>query len=296
MSNTTSNPTRRVVHVLRRLSANPEGLTLTEISSDLGIAQATCSSILTELVSARVVERSPDKRYSFGSAALSLLDAVADQATPVDVAARVLPSLSSRTNMPTVLTRVAPEGIELLEVWWPDGRSRSVGRIMLPFAAPYGLSAVAWMSRSRVASWLQAGQADDAATADLRRLLRTVRRDRVLGWTVRDARLTDAFATPERLDDWLTVLARRSSEPELPAALLRHARVAGIPGPDFKSSRRIDVEAIVAPVFGCRGVPHHQVELFCGMSGATRARRMHLADLVRDAAREVTLRSGGTPG
>ena len=71
------------------------------------------------------------------------------------------------------------------------------------------------------------------------------------------------------------------------------ARFEGLAGPVFKSSRRLAVSHLVAPVFGAHGVPIFEVELLVLAGDTTRPRRLRLAAALRNSAHALALQSGG---
>ncbi|MCB1261964.1 MAG: helix-turn-helix domain-containing protein [Acidimicrobiales bacterium] len=288
----TSKPTRRVLHVLQALAVEPDGLTLTEVATQVAIPPATCSAILAGLVDERVVDRSPDKRYTFRAGAFG---SVADQPPRVRVLAAadaVLRELAEVTACKVMLTRMAPEGLSAVGIWDAAHTPVRLDHYLGPFVPPFGITAVAWMSRTRVSSWLAAGEFDTDAAAHYRRLLASVRRDHVIGF----ATPGDGGPTMRDLAEFLEAAMGagpvRFNPPDR-ALIDIAARFEGLAGPVFKSSRRLAVSHLVAPVFGAHGVPIFEVELLVLAGDTTRPRRLRLAAALRNSAHALALQSGG---
>jgi DNA-binding IclR family transcriptional regulator len=177
-----SNPTARVVAILDYLIAHPlDRFGLSELSRAVGIAKATCLSVLNTLVEAGWVLQHPKSRtYSLG-AALASVTAALDQRFPEVARCRpALAALAHDIDIQTVLVAAVEDQMVVVDsVGSPDplaGVSRVGTRV--PLAPPFGASLVAWSEPKAFDAWL--GRAVPPLTEDevasMRASLRMARR------------------------------------------------------------------------------------------------------------------------
>ena len=153
-----SNPTTRVVAILDFLIAHPlDHFGLSELSRAVGVAKATCLSVLNTLVEAGWVLQHPKSRtYSLGAALASVTTAL-DQRFPEVARCRpALRALAEDIDIQSVLVAAVEDQMVVLDsVGSPDplaGISRIGTRV--PLAPPFGASLVAWSEPKAFDAWL----------------------------------------------------------------------------------------------------------------------------------------------
>lgn len=177
-----SNPTARVVAVLDFLIAHPlDRFGLSELARAVGIAKATCLSVLNTLVEAGYVLQHPKSRtYSLG-AALASVTAALDQRFPEVARCRpALEGLAADIGIQCVLVAAVEDQMVVLDsVGSPDplaGVSRVGARV--PLAPPFGASLVAWSEPKAFDGWLAraAPPLGEEEVASMRASVREARR------------------------------------------------------------------------------------------------------------------------
>jgi DNA-binding IclR family transcriptional regulator len=286
-----SAPTQRVISVLHLLAISPSGLTLSEMSKEAAIPLTTCADILAELVRAKVADRTPDKRYTLGHSQFCLAEGIRSSQRVIDAASEILPGVIRRVGCSFSLTRVSPEGLEVLLFVTPGQEPRRAAIMAFPFVPPFGLAAVAFMSRSKFSGWLDSGHVADHDRSSYQKLASSMRRDRYLGWRTTDGLSGDIVDFAASLDPLARAAALGESEP---ITLAMSAAFVGIPGAAFKSSALLPVSHIVSPIFGSTGIPTHQIELHLLADSTTRPRRRNAAEAVLDAAAAISHATGGS--
>jgi DNA-binding IclR family transcriptional regulator len=177
-----SNPTARVVAILDFLIAHPlDRFGLSELSRAVGIAKATCLSVLNTLVDAGYVLQHPKSRtYSLG-AALASVTAALDRRFPEVTRCRpALAALAADIDIQCVLVAAVEDQMVVLDsVGSPDplaGVSRVGTRV--PLSPPFGASLVAWSEPTVFDAWLAraAPPLTDDEVGSMRASLRQARR------------------------------------------------------------------------------------------------------------------------
>jgi DNA-binding IclR family transcriptional regulator len=173
-----SNPTARVVAILDFLIAHPlDRFGLSELSRAVGVAKATCLSVLNTLVDAGYVLQHPTSRtYSLG-AALASVTAALDRRFPEVARCRpALAALAQDIDIQCVLVAAVEDQMVVLDsVGSPDplaGVSRVGTRV--PLSPPFGASLVAWSEPKAFDAWLKraAPPLSDDEVASMRASLR----------------------------------------------------------------------------------------------------------------------------
>lgn len=144
--------------ILDFLIAHPlDRFGLSELSRAVGVAKATCLSVLNTLVEAGWVLQHPKSRtYSLG-AALASVTAALDQRFPEVTRCRpALTALAADIDIQSVLVAAVEDQMVVLDsVGSPDplaGVSRVGMRV--PLAPPFGASLVAWSEPKAFDAWL----------------------------------------------------------------------------------------------------------------------------------------------
>jgi DNA-binding IclR family transcriptional regulator len=134
-----------VVQVLEFLAAHPDrSYTLVEVANGLGLNRATCTSIIEELVDAGWIVRRPNRTYSLGIALL-VLGRAAEAAEPaVHLARLAIHEVVAATGIPGAVVLLEHDRIKVVDSVGDDGGAAVVPGRELPFAAPFGISFVAW--------------------------------------------------------------------------------------------------------------------------------------------------------
>jgi DNA-binding IclR family transcriptional regulator len=251
-----SNPTSRVVAILDFLIAHPlDRFGLSELSRSVGIAKATCLSVLNTLVEAGYVLQHPKSRtYSLG-AALASVTAALDQRFPEVARCRpALGTLAADIDIQCVLVAAVEDQMVVLDsVGSPDPLS-GVSRVgtRVPLSPPFGASLVAWSEPKVFDAWLARAVptlTDDEATS----MRASVREARRRGFVVtRGLARDDALRTP--IDE-----LRRSYESEVfprrAQELSERLRHIGYFIDEIEPDRTYHVNNIAAPIRHAGGTP-----------------------------------------
>jgi DNA-binding IclR family transcriptional regulator len=243
-----SNPTARVVAILDLLIAHPlDRFGLSELSRAVGVATATCLSVLNTLVDAGYVLQHPKSRtYSLG-AALASVTAALDRRFPEVARCRpALAELAADIDIQCVLVAAVEDQMVVLDsVGSPDplaGVSRVGTRV--PLSPPFGASLVAWSEPEAFDAWMQ------RAVPPLAPSLRQARRR---GFVV-----TRGLASDDALRTSIDEL-RRSYESEVfprrAEELSERLRRIGYFIDDVSADETYHVNNVAAPVRHAGGTP-----------------------------------------
>ncbi|HEY8526170.1 MAG TPA: helix-turn-helix domain-containing protein [Acidimicrobiales bacterium] len=177
-----SNPTARVVAILDFLIAHPlDRFGLSELSRAVGVAKATCLSVLNTLVEAGWVLQHPTSRtYSLG-AALASVTAALDQRFPEVARCRpALAALADDIDIQSVLVAAVEDQMVVLDSAGSPDPLAGVSRVgtRVPLAPPFGASLVAWSAPKAFDDWLARAvpPLDADEVASMRASLRLARR------------------------------------------------------------------------------------------------------------------------
>jgi DNA-binding IclR family transcriptional regulator len=163
-------PTARVVAILDHLAEHGDnGMTLSQLSKELGISKATLHSIVHTLVEAGYLYRSESShRYELGPALVPLGRAVTGhRQDAVDEALSAIPELASRFGVTAVVSAAIRGNIVILATassgpnapaGWQKAKS-------LPISPPMGTVFVAWSTPDDVERWIAQSRAGGVRAA-----------------------------------------------------------------------------------------------------------------------------------
>jgi DNA-binding IclR family transcriptional regulator len=148
-----------VVELLELLAGRGgHGLSLAEVSRQLGVHKATCHSMLTELLKAGWLLRDPvGKSYQLGPALARLGAAAASRFPALDLARPVMAELSAATGAHCIAFSISPDHVTVVD---QVRNRRASGHPMplgteLPTRPPYGASLAAWLPIHERDRWLE---------------------------------------------------------------------------------------------------------------------------------------------
>jgi DNA-binding IclR family transcriptional regulator len=281
----------RACDVLDELAAHPtESLSVSELARAVGAPRATCDTILLALADRGLVHRSPDLRYSLGTACCTLGDAAHAARAELVALEPIAEDLARATSSCVVISSC-------------DGRTTRVERMIdhvpgismrarvgesVPLTPPFGAVFVAW-SEETIEEWLnRAGTAlPETERAHARAALASVRR--------RGYVLSTDIVRPD-LVNLLVELAGGSPDPsqlEVRDALIRDLAPTRYLPIEIPSDRPQRVAQITAPVFdAAHAVPFSLMILGPGYDLKPEEITAYGSELLRAAA-EATKRLGG---
>ncbi|QIS03594.1 helix-turn-helix domain-containing protein [Nocardia brasiliensis] len=282
-----SPPTRRVVDIVSLLTTATEPLGTAAIAERLGIARATATAILTELVAAGWARRDPQRGFTIGPELAGLHTA----ALPPGVG-EVLAALAARTGYGATFSRIEPDRLTVLDV--RHGHTRVVPGIpvghRIPLQFPAGASVMPWRPAAEQNTWLRAATGSDQRTASA--LLNLVRTRGVAVFRPRadDAGLVDLLA------DLLGAVGTELLQPRLRARVLRQlADLTARPytQDELDSPDPLPLSYLAAPVFDPAGTAAYEVQLGPLQSATTKPQRDEYIAALTEAAHHLTTTLSG---
>lgn len=279
---TPSPPTRRVVAVVEMLSGLDRSVTVSEISSTLGISRATATAILAELADTGWAQRDVGLRYRLGPAVRALAN---DR--PVSSTQAILAELAAHAACGVTLCSIGRTTLTIEDKCLGGSRRNPgvpVGQ-QIPLRYPAGATVMPRRSEADLGTWLDTASDDERSGSD--ELLSSVS---ALGVAVfrpqhDDDGLVDVLASlldvmgPELRDNALrsralTQLAALTSRP------YTHAEVTG--------TATLPISYIAAPVFGTNGALDLEIQMVPLRASVTAAQRASYIDLLRTAAASMS--------
>jgi DNA-binding IclR family transcriptional regulator len=152
-----SPPAERVASIIELLIAQPERrFTLSEIVDELDLSLSTAHSIVTTLTRRGWLTRRSDKTFALGLTLRAAGRAVASAVPGLHSVETAVDQLADRLNVPCTASVVEGDGIVIVARASPPGYNNSVRPIgqRVPFAAPFGISYVAWAPKAEADAWL----------------------------------------------------------------------------------------------------------------------------------------------
>lgn len=248
-----SEPTRRVIHILRFLADDPaRDWPLIEISRELGLSKATLHAILTTLEDTGFVIRSPStRRYRIGPALIPLgRAALGNRTGVVDAALPIMRRLSARFGSHCCLNAPIDDVIGVLAATGEPARIRHplhTGQLNHPLIPPLGATFVAWSNRSTIDQWL------DGAEPKLDQVERTYYMDVLAGIRKRGFVVSASVDASTRLETSYQAVRSTSEDPSSIRAemnrMLLEMRTQYYVNHDLEPKRTIDVDWIAVPLF-----------------------------------------------
>jgi DNA-binding IclR family transcriptional regulator len=145
--------TDRVVAVVELLAQRPEGATMTEIATGIGLPQSTCVHVLAALAGAGFVQREPDRRYFLGPA-LARPGQLAAARYPLLAAARdEMAALSARFGASCLAFTIDDDHARLVHHTGAEPPPVRLGDT-IPITPPLGILFVAWAREREFDGWL----------------------------------------------------------------------------------------------------------------------------------------------
>ncbi len=259
-STSASPPTRRVLDVLERLAAAPQGATSSELARGCGISTSTCALVLAELESRRYVARREDRRYVLGSGLFSIVHGLRTQYPLLDIGRHALEDLSATVGAACSLSRIEPTGLTVVDIAGHSTDEQNAVGQRISLAAPFGSVAMAWRDADAIDRWLRASR-PRMTVEDMQRhrnVLSAIRKRGYGVWrfdesvqSLRD-RLDALLESADIAGEGATVGHRLS-------VLLTQTSLESIT--DVLESRLRDAEFIVVPIFGADRQPEYQIEI-----------------------------------
>ena len=295
--------TSRVVDLFEVLAADPgRGLTLAEVTRQLGVHKASCHSMLSALTGRGWLVRDPtSKTYQLGPAMLRLGAAASSRLPALDLARPAMDALAAATGSHCIAFLVGDDHVtvahQVRNIRVPS-TPMAIGT-ELPTRPPYGAALAAWVPPDVRERWLSQVP-DDARDRYRAALAAAQRRGYAVGLHVLpDVRLqelasliraaeigagADGSASGGRLGDLAEALTDELVHREdwFPA--------------DFLTSRQYDVSHIDAPVFDGSGRVVLIISLVPVPSALAGSRVSELGELVASTAATVTGALGGSLG
>ncbi|SBS77409.1 conserved hypothetical protein [uncultured Mycobacterium sp.] len=152
--------TERVVNLFEHLAGDgTRGITLAEVSRQLGVHKASCHSMLSELLRAGWLLRDPvRKTYHLGPALVRLGREAAGRYPALVLARSAMAELSATTGAHCVAFSVDEDYstvVDQIRSSHGGGHPMPIGT-QIPHRPPYGASTVAWRGRDVRERWLAA--------------------------------------------------------------------------------------------------------------------------------------------
>lgn len=241
----------RAADLLNYLAAHPdERLSYSELSSRLGINQASTHSLLMALTECGYLRRDPkDRSFSLGAALVALGDAAMRENPIVDETRVEMARLATELGMGAVaLVRAGSDALCIARAGPRRARTEppEVGQ-RIPIMAPLASVFVAWAPEEAVEEWLLRGSPSDPEHERAREILELVRQR---GYSV-------ALEVPgrRRLGGLIADLAEDPHSEELRRQLHRTIGELGRTGYQLRETEglRQSISTITAPVFDRHG-------------------------------------------
>jgi DNA-binding IclR family transcriptional regulator len=282
----------RACDVLDHLAAHPsETFSVSELARSVGVARASCDSVLLALAEHGLVHRDPDLRYSLGAACRALGDAAQAAGVPLVVLEPIAEDLARATrSCVAIVSSVRGETrVERVLDHGPAFGLRAREGESVPLVPPFGAVFVAWGGDAAIEDWLdRAGAAlgpDERAHS--RAALAAVRER---GYSISVAsvrpdlvRLLEDLADQE--PDAATLDARD--------ALIRELTPSEYLPVDVPADVPLRVTQISAPAFDAKGKVAYKLMLLGPSYDVGAAEIDALGDRVLAAARAATTALGG---
>jgi DNA-binding IclR family transcriptional regulator len=290
-----SPPTERVVATVQLLASEPRrGFTLAEIARSRSMNKATCLSVLTELVRWGWAIRDPAaKTYTLGPALLSVGRAAEESFPALQHARIALRDVVARhDDVPGVIAAHRGQQIATLDAFGDTERLGGDYRSgqLVPFVPPFGTAFVAWGPPEEVEAWFARSETPitDEDRAWFERVFASIRArlygiDRLNATVLQVRQLLPALS----LDPLTTDVA-----PALQAALRQLGARAQVVD-ELRPGGRFPAAILYAPVFDADAHPILNLSLHLLREDVAYEEVEVLAADVVDAARQVTLASGG---
>lgn len=157
MTERQSPPTKRVVAVLDLLGETPHRrMTLTEITTRLGLSKPTCLGILVALTEAGYTTRDDAKAYGLGPALLRLGWAAETGMASLHLVRPFVHRLHEELGLACVLAGIHDDSLVVLDRVGrvPVGDHRDLVGERFPCVPPLGLTNTAWRDDDSVRAWL----------------------------------------------------------------------------------------------------------------------------------------------
>lgn len=285
----------RACDVLELLAERPErAWRLSEIARDLGMARATCQTVLLALCERDfVVRHQPDVSYTLGPACARVGDA-ADLAAPAQAAAAdAITHIAATTGLPAAVVVRSRDEVRVVEAApgaEPFGPVPAPGQ-SVTLVAPFGAVFAAWDDDHARTAWL------DACVPALSRTERS-RYTRAL-----DAVKTRGYSVsvaPDSRPALLDAIAAFGAPAGTRAGRTRERAVHALAHTEYlpaalDAQRPYRVSQLSAPVFDHRGAVVLAL-MVLGPGYELTASEIHaLGSLVLGAAHTLTSRLGGAP-
>jgi DNA-binding IclR family transcriptional regulator len=167
----TSNPTGRVIDVLKLLAAHPtETFSLAEIARHVGLTNGSAHRVLTTLASAQFLSRNEKHRtYSLGMATVAIGQAALEKHRGIEVARREIARLAVELNVQCSANAIVDEDVLVLVKEGTPQSHNGLTRVgeRRPLVPPVGLCHVAWGGEAAIEAYV------DKASAHLSENLRS---------------------------------------------------------------------------------------------------------------------------
>jgi DNA-binding IclR family transcriptional regulator len=151
--------TARVVDLFELLAGDTgRGLSLAEVSRQLGVHKASCHSMLTELLHAGWLLRDPARKtYQLGPTLVRLGAVAASKFPALDHARPAMAELSNATGAHCIAFSISADHVTVVD---QVRNSRAAGHPMavgteLPTRPPYGASLAAWLPPADQERWIE---------------------------------------------------------------------------------------------------------------------------------------------
>lgn len=233
------------------LAAHPDDpLSYSELSSRLGINQASMHNLLMALTECGYLSRDPKSRtFSLGAALVALGDAALRQNPLVDEARVEMAKLAKELDMGAVaLVRAGGDALCITRAGPRRARidPPEVGQ-RIPIIAPLVSVFVAWSEAAEIEAWLLRGSTSDEDQASARKILKRVERR---GYSV-------ALEVPERRRLG-GLIAELAEDPHSDALRRRmHASIGELGRSPYQlqevDGQKQSISTITAPVFDRHG-------------------------------------------
>ena len=252
--------------------------TVTEVATGLGIARATVSAILSELVTAGWAVRDDGLRYGLGDNFIELAGAAVPRASTA-----ILAELAHRTQCGATLSRIGRGELTVLNK--QQGGPRSIPGLpvgqAIPLAYPAGASVMPWLPATEQATWLST--APDGYDGQAAELLRSATEQRVVVFRP----VSDDGSLVDVLADLLDAIGDDIRDPDLRTRVIRQlSTLTARPytADDLDSPDALPVSYLAAPVFTSDGSARHEIQLGPLQPAVSKKERHEYIAAVRAAA------------
>jgi DNA-binding IclR family transcriptional regulator len=283
-----SPPAERVASIVELLIAHPDRrFTLSEIVDQLDLSISTAHSIMTTLTRRGWLTRRSDKTYMLGLTLAAAGRAATNAVPGLQNVEAAIDSLSAKLNVPCTASAVDGDEVVIVTRALPPGFEASVRPVgqRVPFAAPFGISYVAWGPKAEADAWLARSALRISPTE--RSLFQRVFdgiRERGFGIERYDrdrTRLHDALAEfrdqtlsshlLDRIRDVLPLITVREYLPE-----------------ELHELDQLDVAMVHSPVFDHDGRAHLNIAAHLSRPGLSRDEVFRAGALVMKTAQDCT--------